>query len=197
MRNHDRSQSNLGKVRFLSVPLVLILLSATMFSLSGCSSAPKAKPIYSYELPWSGRVLRADTVKTMPKEKRFDGTDRLLAYLSARTLAEESLLEQVRKLPLTNAETVGNVLDRKPAILERVKTFLRHAHVEEVGYVPGEGMRVVETAYLGADFQSLLGVTLHLMPKKKKKVLGPDTSKPGGGAPGGGGGGMPMMPMMP
>jgi hypothetical protein len=197
MRDHDRSQSSLRKVRVLSVPFGLILLTATMFSLSGCSSAPKVKPIYSYELPWSGRVLRADTIKTMPKENQFDGTDRLLAYLSARTMAEDSLLEQVRKLPLTSTESIGNVLDRKPVILERVKTFLRHSHVEEVGYVPGKGMRVVETAYLGADFQSLLGVTLHLMPKKKKKVLGPDTTKPGGGAPGGGGGGMPMMPMMP
>jgi hypothetical protein len=176
----------------------ICLLSVALFILSGCSSAPKKKPIYSYELPWSGRVLHADSVKPMTPKTRSDGTERLMAYLSARKMAEESLMDQIRKLPLTDTETVGNALDRKPTVLKRIRTFVRHAHVEQVEFVPGKGMRVVETAYLGADFQSLLGVTLHLMPQKKKKILGPDTSKPGGGAPGSsGGGGMPMMPMMP
>lgn len=175
----------------------LMLLATVFLFQPGCASAPKKKPIYSYELPWSGTVIHANTVQKMSKNDQFDGDKRLIAYLEARKMAESMLLSQIRRLHLTEQETVGDAIDTRPAVMKRVRRFVENSKVEDVAYVPGEGIRIQESAYLGADFQSLLGVTLHLMPRKKKKVLGPDTSKPGGGAGGAGGGGMPMMPMMP
>ncbi|MHB1604900.1 MAG: hypothetical protein ACYCTV_00690 [Leptospirales bacterium] len=171
-------------------------LMAVFLLQPGCASAPKKKPIYSYELPWSGTVIHSTTVQKLPKNDLFDGNKRLDAYLEARKASEMILLDEIRKLHLTEKETVGDAIDRKPIVLKRIRRFVEHAKVENVAYLPGEGIRVQESAYLGADFQSLLGVTLHLMPRKKKKVLGPDSSKPGGGASSGAGG-MPMMPMMP
>ncbi|MHB1286147.1 MAG: hypothetical protein ACYCYP_06225 [Leptospirales bacterium] len=173
---------------------IMVLVASFLFQ-PGCAAAPKKKPIYSYELPWSGTVIHADTLQKMTKADQFDGNKRLLAYLEARRTAESMLFSQIRQLHLTEEETVGDAIDSKPAVMKRVRRFLNHAKVADVSYVPGEGVRVYETAYLGADFQSLLGVTLHLMPRKKKKIRGPDSSKPSGGA--GSGGGMPMMPMMP
>ncbi len=177
-----------GTKLILSGWLFLVLLA-----LPGCESAPKKKPIYSYELPWSGKVIRADTVSKIAGDS-FDGNKRLDAYLQARQQAEQILLQQIRKLHLTDQETVGEAIDQKPIVMKRIRRFLDHAKIEDVAYVPAGGIRIQETAYLGADFQSLLGVTLHLMPRKKKKLRGAATASHEGA---GGGGGMPMMPMMP
>lgn len=179
---------DIGRKLYLSGWLLLLLLA-----LSGCESAPKKKPIYSYELPWSGKVIRADTLSRIDGNP-FDGNKRLDAYLQARKQAEEILLQQIRKLYLTDQETVGEAIDQKPAVMKRIRRFLDHAKVDGVAYDPTGGIRVQETAYLGADFQSLLGVTLHLMPRKKKKIRGAATAAHEGGS---GAGGMPMMPMMP
>lgn len=175
----------------------VLSLMAVFLLQSECASAPKKKPIYSYELPWSGTVIHGDSLQKMAKNDLFDGNKRLDAYLEARKAAEMMLLAEIRKLHLTEQETVGDAIDRKPVVMKRIRRFIEHAKIDDVAYLPGEGIKVQESAYLGADFQSLLGVTLHLMPRKKKTVRGPDSSKPGGGAGGAGGGGMPMMPMMP
>ena len=184
-----QSMVHIGRKLILSGWVFLVVLS-----LPGCESAPKKKPIYSYELPWSGKVIRADTLSRIEGDP-FDGNKRLGAYIQARKQAEEILLQQIRALHLTDQETVGEAIDQKPAVMKRIRRFLAHAKIDGVAYVPAGGIRVQETAYLGADFQSLLGVTLHLMPRKKKKIRGASTAAHEGA--GGGGGGMPMMPMMP
>lgn len=178
--------------KFIFAGWILVLLTA----IPGCESAPKKKPIYSYELPWSGTVIHADSLMKIPGDP-YDGNKRLDAYFQARKQAEQVLLQQIRQLHLTDQETVGEAIDQKPVVMKRVRRFLDHAKIEDVAYVPNAGIRVRESAYLGADFQSLLGVTLHLMPRKKKKIRGAATAAHEGGAGGTGAGGMPMMPMMP
>ena len=185
---YKRNMGSAGRKLLLSGWVLLALLA-----FPGCETAPKKKPIYSYELPWSGKVIRADTLSKIAGNP-FDGNKRLDAYLQARQQAEQILLQQIRKLHLTDQETVGEAIDQKPVVMKRIHHFLDHAKIEDVAYVPAGGIRVQETAYLGADFQSLLGVTLHLMPRKKKKIRGAATASHEGA---GGGGGMPMMPMMP
>lgn len=177
--------------KFVFAGWILLLLTA----IPGCAAAPKKKPIYSYELPWSGTVIHADSLMKIPGDP-YDGNKRLDAYFQARKQAEQLLLQQIRQLHLTDQETVGEAIDQKPVVMKRVRRFLDHAKIEDVAYVPNAGIRVRESAYLGADFQSLLGVTLHLMPRKKKKTRGASTAAHEG-AGGTGAGGMPMMPMMP
>ena len=164
--------------------------------LVSCSTTKKKeKPIYSYQLPWSGNDLVRSMTVPVPEDKAFDGSARLSAYLEARRKIKESYIQAIRALPLSGDISVGQVMDRKPAVLKRIKKFLDHARVRTVAYRPGQGLYIEEVAYLGSDFQSLLGVTLHLVPHKKKEKRGANTAKGGGGSPGGGG--MPMMPMMP
>ncbi len=163
--------------------------------LAGCSSAPKKKKIYSYELPWSGSSIRVNSIVLLPEAQVMDGNARLEAYYKARDENKKKMIEQIRTLSLSGNQTVGQAMAIQPALVRRIDLFLNHARVSSVANVPGKGILVAQSVYLGADFQSLLGVTLHLVPHKKKKKMGPDNTKPGGGA--GGGGGMPMMPMMP
>ena len=184
-------------MKFLSGQLiagiVMSLMALSLFS-SCATEKKKSKPIYSYQLPWSGSdLVRAETVP-LPPDRAFDGSARLAAYLEARKKIKGLYMQAIRALPLAGSVTVGQVLDQKPAVRKRVETFLDHARIREVAYRPGQGLYLEEVAYLGSDFQSLLGVTLHLVPRKKKTVRGAGTAKTG---PGGSGGGMPMMPMMP
>ena len=173
----------------------LLAALLTLAVLSSCATEKKkAKPIYSYQLPWSGSdLVRAATVP-IPSGEAYDGSARLEAYLEAKSRVKALYMQAIRALPLAGTVTVGQVLDQKPAVRKRVETFLDHARIREVAYHPGQGLYLEEVAYLGSDFQSLLGVTLHLVPRKKKTVRGANTAKAG---PGGSGGGMPMMPMMP
>ena len=173
----------------------LLAALLTLAVLSSCATEKKkAKPIYSYQLPWSGSdLVRAATVP-IPSGEAYDGSARLEAYLEAKSRVKALYMQAIRALPLAGTVTVGQVLDQKPAVRKRVETFLDHARIREVAYHPGQGLYLEEVAYLGSDFQSLLGVTLHLVPHKKKTVRGANTAKAG---PGGSGGGMPMMPMMP
>jgi hypothetical protein len=172
----------------------LAALLALAFLSSCATEKKKSKPIYSYQLPWSGSdLVRAATVP-IPAGESFDGSARLAAYLEAKSRVKTLYMQAIRALPLAGTVTVGQVLDQKPAVKKRVETFLDHARIREVAYRPGQGLYLEEVAYLGSDFQSLLGVTLHLVPHKKKTVRGANTAKAG---PGAGGGGMPMMPMMP
>ena len=172
----------------------LCLLLTAPILLSSCASEKKKAPkVYAYQLPWSGSTLVRSTVVPLPTDKAYDGTARLAAYLAARSRVQALYLAAVRALPL-GTSTVGQLLDRKPAVRKRVETFLTHARIRSVAYRPGQGLYLEEVSYLGSDFQSLLGVTLHLVPYKKKEKRGANTAKAGQGGPGGG---MPMMPMMP
>jgi hypothetical protein len=175
--------------------LLYSFLACSLFLLSGCSSAPKKKQIYSYELPWSGRSIHVQSLTPTPPGKFMDGNARLSAYLKDLDANKLKMIEQIRTLSLSPHHTVGDAMAAQPALVRRINLFLNQSKVNSVENVPGKGILVAESVYLGADFQSLLGVTLHLVPHKKKKKMGPDNTKPGGGA--GGGGGMPMMPMMP
>ena len=177
----------------ISGGLGLLLLVPLL--LSSCASEKKKAPkVYSYQLPWSGSTLVRSTIVPLPPGKDYDGTARLEAYLAARSRVQALYLSAVRALPLVGQSTVGQLLDKKPAVRKRVETFLTHARIRRVAYRPGQGLYLEEVAYLGSDFQSLLGVTLHLVPHKKKTKRGANTAK---GGQGGSGGGMPMMPMMP
>lgn len=171
------------------------LLACSLLFLSGCSSAPTKKQIYSYELPWSGSSIHVQSVTPTPTGKVMDGNARLSAYLKDLDENKQKMIETIRTLSLSGNQTVGQAMATQPALLRRINLFLNQAKVTSIQNVPGKGILVAQSVYLGADFQSLLGVTLHLVPHKKKKKMGPDNTKPGGGA--GGGGGMPMMPMMP
>ncbi len=177
----------------LTVLLLTIIFSTAMVSC--VSEKKKAPPIYSYQLPWSGSDLVRSVTVPLPNDRAFDGSARLSAYLEARKKINTLYMETIRSLPLAGKVTIGQVLDRKPAVRRRIETFLNHAKIRSVTYHPGQGLYLEEVAYLGSDFQSLLGVTLHLVPHKKKEIRGASTAKGGGG--GGMGGGMPMMPMMP
>ncbi len=183
------------KILMGRIPAGVVMALVALSLLSSCATEKKkSKPIYSYQLPWSGSdLVRALTVP-IPPDRAFDGSARLSAYLEARQKIKGLYMQAIRALPLAGTVTVGQVLDQKPAVRKRVETFLDHARIREVSYRPGQGLYLEEVAYLGSDFQSLLGVTLHLVPHKKKKVRGANTAKAG---PGGSGGGMPMMPMMP
>jgi hypothetical protein len=181
----------------LRVFLALSLAVVSLPLLASCqTSRKKEKPIYSYQLPWSGNDLVRSMTVPLPHGKDFDGSARLVAYLEARRKIKDLYIQAIRSLPLAENVSVGQVMDRKPAVLKRVEKFLDHARVRTVAYHPGQGLYIEEVAYLGSDFQSLLGVTLHLVPHKKKEKRGANTAKAGGGGSPGGGG-MPMMPMMP
>jgi hypothetical protein len=194
--NNIFSNNALIGVRWNRVVWVCSLSLFVLPSLVSCSTTKKKeKPIYSYQLPWSGNDLVRSMTVPVPEDKAFDGSARLSAYLEARRKIKESYIQAIRALPLSGDISVGQVMDRKPAVLKRIKKFLDHARVRTVAYRPGQGLYIEEVAYLGSDFQSLLGVTLHLVPHKKKEKRGANTAKGGGGSPGGGG--MPMMPMMP
>ncbi|MHB1564012.1 MAG: hypothetical protein ACYCXP_07955 [Leptospirillum sp.] len=182
--------SGLGGMAFF-----VSVLACSLLTLSGCSSAPKKKQIYSYELPWSGSSIHVESLTPTPPEKFMDGNARLSAYLKDLESNKEKMIQKIRTLSLSGHQTVGDAMAVQPALVRRIDLFLNQSRVTSVENVPGKGILVAQSVYLGADFQSLLGVTLHLVPHKKKKKLGPDNTKPGGGA--GGGGGMPMMPMMP
>ena len=181
--------------RYVRISGVLGLLLFAPLLVSSCASEKKkAAKVYAYQLPWSGSTLVRSTIVPLPSDKAYDGTARLAAYLTARSRVQALYLAAVRALPLVGKSTVGDLLDKKPAVRKRVETFLTHARIRSVAYRPGQGLYLEEVAYLGSDFQSLLGVTLHLVPHKKKKKRGANTAK---GGQGGAGGGMPMMPMMP
>lgn len=176
------------------VGAIALLLLPALF-LSSCASEKKKAPkVYAYQLPWSGNTLVRSTIVPLPPGKDYDASARLVAYLAARSRVQSLYIAAVRALPLVGKTTVGQILDRKPAVKKRVETFLTHARIRTVAYRPGQGLYLEEVAYLGSDFQSLLGVTLHLVPHKKKVKRGANTAKAGQG---GSGGGMPMMPMMP
>jgi len=186
----DQHLKKVGGLAFLSS-----LLACSLLMLSGCSSAPKKKQIYSYELPWSGSSIHVQSLTPTPTGKFMDGNARLSAYLKDLDVNKQKMIQRIRTLSLSSHQTVGDAMAAQPALVRRIDLFLNQSKVTSVENIPGKGILVAQSVYLGADFQSLLGVTLHLVPHKKKKKLGPDNTKPGGGA--GGGGGMPMMPMMP
>lgn len=195
MNDRIRDLENRG---YRAVAGLLALLVLFLPILSCSTPKKKAQPIYSYQLPWSGDEMVRSMVVPLPPGGSFDGSDRLRAYLEARKRIKSLYIAGIRDLPLSPAVTVGQVMDRKPPVRRRVETFLDHARVRKVAYLPGKGLYLEEVAYLGSDFQSLLGVTLHLVPHKKKEKRGANTAKGGGsGGTGGAGGGMPMMPMMP
>ena len=191
----DHIGTDRGFQSVAGLALFLCLLAGSLLSLSGCSSAPKKKQIYSYELPWSGSSIHVQSVAATPPGKFMDGNARLVAYLKDLETNKQKMIQLIRNLSLSGNQTVGDAMSRQPALVRRINLFLNQSKVTSIENVPGKGILVAQSVYLGADFQSLLGVTLHLVPHKKKKKLGPDNTKPGGGA--GGGGGMPMMPMMP
>ena len=90
---------------------ILLLLTA----IPGCESAPKKKPIYSYELPWSGTVIHADSPMKIPGDP-YDGNKRLDAYFQARKQAEQVLLQQIG--------VIGPVIDPIPLVMVRLLYFL-------------------------------------------------------------------------
>jgi hypothetical protein len=119
-------------------------------SLASCFSplswSPRAPPgrrrpakVYSYQLPWSGSTLVRSTIVPLPSEKAYDGTARLAAYLTARSRVQALYLAAVRALPLVGKSTVGDLLDKKPAVRKRVETFLTHARIRSVAYRPARG----------------------------------------------------------
>jgi len=191
-KNSQGGEAGISWVRIFFAGLAAFLLLPGLVSCS--TPKKKAKPIYSYQLPWSGNDLVRSMTVPIPAEKAFDGSARLKAYLAARKRIKKEYIQAIRALPLSGKMSVGQVMDQKPAVTKRIETFLDHARVRTVAYHPGQGLYIEEVAYLGSDFQSLLGVTLHLVPHKKKAKRGANTAKAGGGSPGGG---MPMMPMMP